>query len=59
LIPGLGDDLSARLRIPTTLVDPFKKIALKGKNIDPEAVMQQGPAAAVAVGLAMRRPGDK
>jgi len=56
-LPGLGDYLSSNWGIPVELTRPFQRI-----NVDPgyaDDVSAAGPALAVAVGLALRRPGDK
>lgn len=57
LLPGLNDYLSSNWGIPVELARPFERI-----EVDPEhaeAVNAAGPTLAVAVGLALRRPGDK
>jgi type IV pilus assembly protein PilM len=57
LLPGLNDYLSSNWGIPVELARPFERI-----EVDPafaEEVNAAGPALAVAVGLALRRPGDK
>jgi type IV pilus assembly protein PilM len=57
LLPGLNDYLSSNWGIPVELAKPFQRI-----DVDPalaEDVNASGPALAVAVGLALRRPGDK
>jgi len=57
LLPGLNDYLSSNWGIPVELARPFERI-----EVDPqytEDVNAAGPALAVAVGLALRRPGDK
>lgn len=56
---GIADALTQRLNIPTELANPFRKIGLNEKNIDPSFMERIGPAAAVGVGLALRRWGDK
>jgi type IV pilus assembly protein PilM len=56
-LPGLGDYLSSNWGIPVELTRPFQRI-----DVDPayaDDVSAAGPALAVAVGLALRRPGDK
>jgi len=56
-LPGLGDYLSSNWGIPVELTKPFQRI-----DVDPayaDDVSAAGPALAVAVGLALRRPGDK
>lgn len=56
-LPGLNDYLSSNWGIPVELARPFERI-----QVDPqyaEEINAAGPALAVAVGLALRRPGDK
>lgn len=52
----LSRALEARLHIPVITADPFQRIAVEDKDRD--YVQSVGPAAAVAVGLALRYPGD-
>jgi len=59
LIPDLVADLGRRLGIETEIVNPFKKIQLDKKVLTPEAAESIGPIAAVCVGLALRKIGDK
>jgi type IV pilus assembly protein PilM len=56
-LPGLDQYLSSNWGIPVELARPFERI-----DVDPayaEDVTAAGPSLAVAVGLALRRPGDK
>lgn len=53
---GLNELLGAEFGAPVELFDPFRKIS-RGKG--DEKVGTLGPAYAVAVGLAMRREGDR
>jgi len=57
--PAVRDALLRRLDIPVEVLDPFRGIAVDEKNFDPEYVHAVGPLMTVAVGLAMRRLGDK
>jgi type IV pilus assembly protein PilM len=59
LIPDLVADLGRRLGIETEIIDPFKKIQLDKKVLSPELTEGIGPIAAVGVGLALRKIGDK
>ncbi|MCX7634628.1 MAG: pilus assembly protein PilM, partial [Syntrophales bacterium] len=59
MIPGLADDLTSRLGIQTEIVQPFRRIGINTKNIDSDYAAQIGAEAAVAVGLALRKVGDK
>ncbi|OGK99702.1 MAG: hypothetical protein A3E31_14540, partial [Candidatus Rokubacteria bacterium RIFCSPHIGHO2_12_FULL_73_22] len=56
-LPGLNDYLSSNWGIPVELAKPFERI-----EVDPayaDEVASSAPSFAVAVGLALRRPGDK
>jgi type IV pilus assembly protein PilM len=59
LIPGMVADLGHRLGIETEIINPFKKIQLDHKVMDQRAAERMGPIAAVGVGLALRKIGDK
>lgn len=50
--------LSERLGIPVTTAEPFRNITVP-KRFDAAYLNEVGPIAAVAVGLAIRRPGDR
>jgi type IV pilus assembly protein PilM len=56
-LPGLNDYLSSNWGIPVELAKPFTRIEIDPRYAD--EAEQMGPALAVAVGLALRRPGDK
>jgi type IV pilus assembly protein PilM len=51
--------LSERLEIPVEVVDPFKKIKIDPKQFESTVIAESSPLCAVAVGLAIRRPGDR
>jgi type IV pilus assembly protein PilM len=51
--------LSERLEIPVEVVDPFKKIKIDPKRFETAVIAESSPLCAVAVGLAIRRPGDR
>jgi type IV pilus assembly protein PilM len=55
---GLSAELKQRLECPVEVADPFRRLSL-GSGIDRELIEANGPALAVTVGLATRRPGDK
>ena len=55
---GFTDLLAERFEAPVEAFDPFKQVAFDGKKLKLEAT-EVGPTAAVAVGLAMRRVGDR
>jgi type IV pilus assembly protein PilM len=56
-LAGLDEFLSSSWGIPVERVQPFEKITCD--RADREELAAAGPVLAVAVGLAMRRPGDK
>jgi type IV pilus assembly protein PilM len=58
-IPGITGDLTQRLGIETEILNPFRKIDCNKKALDPERIDEIRPIAAVAVGLALRKVGDK
>jgi len=51
--------LSGRLEVPVEVVDPFKKIKIDPKRFESTVIAESAPLCAVAVGLAIRRPGDR
>jgi type IV pilus assembly protein PilM len=51
--------LAQRLRIGVGINDPFQNIKVNTKRFEPEYLTEHGPAAAVAVGLALRKAGDR
>jgi type IV pilus assembly protein PilM len=57
LLPGLNDYLSSNWGIPVELARPLQRIEVDPQHADEASAA--GPALAVAVGLALRRPGDK
>jgi len=58
-IPGITGDLTQRLGIETEILNPFRKIDYNKKVLNPERIDEIRPIAAVAVGLALRKVGDK
>ncbi len=51
--------LSERIEIPAEITNPFKNIKVDPKRFNPASLQEAGPQSAVAVGLAIRRPGDR
>lgn len=51
--------LSERLGIPAEVVNPFRNIKVDAKKFDAAFMAESAPLSAVAVGLAIRRPGDR
>ena len=58
-IQGLAANLTQRLNVETDLINPLLKVGYNKRNIDPKNLDSIKPIAAVAVGLALRRIGDK
>lgn len=57
-VPELRERLSERAEAPVEIADPFAR-ATFSPGVDPSRLKARGPEFAVAMGLAMRRPGDK
>jgi type IV pilus assembly protein PilM len=58
-IPALFKTIETRVGVPVEILNPFRKIDVDNRKFDPSFIMEVAPMAAVAVGLALRRPGDK
>lgn len=58
-IPGITADLTQRLGIETEILNPFRSIEYNKKVLNTERIDEIRPIAAVAVGLALRKVGDK
>ena len=56
--PGLMRAISEQTGIPVEIVDPFRTIQIDERAFKPTYLNDVAPQFAVAVGLAMRRPGD-
>jgi type IV pilus assembly protein PilM len=56
-MPSLAAELKSRLECSVEVVDPFRRVACD--RVSRELIEGNGPALAVTVGLATRRPGDK
>jgi type IV pilus assembly protein PilM len=59
MVPGIAADLYQRLGIETEIINPFKKIPYSKDVLGKETAARVGPLAAISVGLALRRFGDK
>ncbi len=57
--PGLLDHIKEKLGIETFVINPFERISYSPKEFEESYLSSVGPIAAVGVGLAMRRAGDK
>ena len=51
--------LSERLEIPVDIINPFKNIKVDPKYFEAGFISDAAPLAAIAVGLALRRPSDR
>ncbi len=51
--------IESRAGVPVEILNPFKNIEIDNKRFDPAVILAAAPSAAVAVGLSLRRPGDK
>lgn len=58
-IPALFKTIEARVGVPVEIMNPFKDVEVDARKFDPQFIMEVAPMAAVAVGLGLRRPGDK
>ncbi len=58
-IPGLQEMLAERFGVPVEMFNPFQAIQVNDKKFPPEMIQELAPTLAVAVGLALRRAGDK
>ncbi len=58
-IPNFTRLLSERLEISVDVINPFKNVKIDPKHFDAGFISDSAPLAAIAVGLAMRRPGDR
>jgi type IV pilus assembly protein PilM len=58
-LPSLRKSIEQRTGLKVEVVDPFRNINIDYKGIDHEFVRATAHLAGVAVGLAMREPGDK
>ena len=58
LVPQLPKAIQDRARIPVHILDPFARVAVDAKRFDVDYLRANAPVAAVAFGLALRRPGD-
>ncbi|HET6923797.1 MAG TPA: type IV pilus assembly protein PilM [Anaeromyxobacteraceae bacterium] len=58
-IPALFRVIEQRAGVPVEILNPFKGIEIDEARFDPAQMQHVAPAAVVAVGLALRRPGDK
>jgi len=58
-LAGLDEFLSSSWGIPVELARPFQGVQVDAARFPAEELERMGPSLAVAVGLGLRRPGDK
>ena len=58
LVPQLPKAIQDRSRIPVEILDPFVRVEVDARRFDVDYLRANAPVAAVAFGLALRRPGD-
>jgi type IV pilus assembly protein PilM len=58
-LPALVKAIEARAGVPVEVMNPFRSIDVDHKRFDPALLESASAGAAVAVGLALRRLGDK
>lgn len=58
-LQGLRELLMERLDTQVELLNPFNAVTWSDKEVDADLIEQMGPAAAIAVGLAVRKVGDR
>ena len=58
-IQGLAGNLSQRLNVETELINPLLKVGYNKRNIDAKKLDSIRPIAALAIGLGLRKIGDK
>jgi type IV pilus assembly protein PilM len=54
----LKESLAERLGAQVELLNPFRKVPPSGRDVTPDMINEMIPTASVAVGLALRKPGD-
>lgn len=57
-VPGLVDLLAARLEVPVQILNPLTNVRF-AHGVDRAKLEKDAPSFAIAVGLGVRRPGDK
>ena len=58
-IQGLRDLLSERFEAGVEMLNPFNSVTYNPRDFDPDFIAEIGPSASIAVGLAVRRVGDR
>ena len=58
-IPGLADSMAERFDCRVEIANPFQNVNYSPKDFDAEFLEELGPACSIAVGLALRKAGDR
>ena len=58
-VPGLQELLADRFETPVEVLNPFNSVTYNPRDFDPDFIAEVGPSAAIAVGLAVRKVGDR
>ena len=58
-VEGFADALQERFNTPVEMFDPFRKVAVDARKFPADQRESIAPTAAVAIGLAVRRAGDR
>ena len=58
-VQGLRDLLSERFEAGVEMLNPFNSVTYNPRDFDPDFINDVSPSAAIAVGLAARRVGDR
>jgi type IV pilus assembly protein PilM len=58
-IPGLQELLADRFETPVEVLNPFNSVTYNPRDFDPDFIAEVGSSAAIAVGLAVRKVGDR
>jgi type IV pilus assembly protein PilM len=58
-LPGIDAFLASSWGIPVEIIRPFQNIQFDPQRFSANEIHMAGPQAAIAVGLALRQPGDK
>jgi type IV pilus assembly protein PilM len=58
-VHGLRDLLAERFDAGVEILNPFNNVTYNPRDFDPDFINEIGPQAAIAVGLAVRKVGDR
>jgi type IV pilus assembly protein PilM len=58
-VQGLRELIAERFDAGVEIMNPFNNVTYNPRDFDPDFIAEIGPAAAIAVGLAVRRVGDR